>query len=167
MPLIADLVTPAPLIPPLLLVHAAATWIMVGLIWFVQIVHYPLLASVGQSSLRAYATEHTRRTTYIVAPTMLIEALAACAIAWIAFAAPAEHLRIPATINLALLATLWFSTFALQVPLHDRLQRTGEPAAIDRLVRSNWLRTATWTTRGVLAIVLLAMDRSATIPLSP
>ncbi|MCK6525129.1 hypothetical protein L6R49_27300, partial [Myxococcota bacterium] len=31
----------------LLLIHAAATWFMVGLIWFVQIVHYPLFSAVG------------------------------------------------------------------------------------------------------------------------
>lgn len=27
---------------PILVVHAAATWFMVGLIWFVQVVHYEL-----------------------------------------------------------------------------------------------------------------------------
>lgn len=36
----------------LLLVHAAATWAMVGLVWFVQVVHYPLFAQVGGMSLR-------------------------------------------------------------------------------------------------------------------
>ena len=31
----------------LLLLHAGATFFMCGLIWFVQIVHYPLFAQVG------------------------------------------------------------------------------------------------------------------------
>ena len=31
----------------LLLVHAASTLFMAGVIWFVQVVHYPLMASVG------------------------------------------------------------------------------------------------------------------------
>ena len=32
----------------LLLLHAAATLFMTGLIWFVQVVHYPLFARVGE-----------------------------------------------------------------------------------------------------------------------
>jgi hypothetical protein len=36
---------------PLLLAHAAATLFMVGVIWFVQLVHYPLFAaSAGRVS---------------------------------------------------------------------------------------------------------------------
>jgi hypothetical protein len=31
----------------LLLANAAATFFMVGVIWFVQVVHYPLFARVG------------------------------------------------------------------------------------------------------------------------
>ena len=31
----------------LLAAHAAATWALVGLIWTVQVVHYPLFALVG------------------------------------------------------------------------------------------------------------------------
>ena len=29
--------------------HAAATWFMVGLVWVIQTVHYPLFAFVGES----------------------------------------------------------------------------------------------------------------------
>ena len=31
----------------ILLIHTAATWYLVGLVWFVQVVHYPLFSRVG------------------------------------------------------------------------------------------------------------------------
>jgi hypothetical protein len=35
-------------------IHLAATWFMVGLIWVIQIVHYPLFTSVGSDSFAEY-----------------------------------------------------------------------------------------------------------------
>ncbi len=42
-------------------VHLLATWYMVGLIWFVQIVHYPGFQSIPQAGFRDYANRHVRR----------------------------------------------------------------------------------------------------------
>lgn len=39
----------------LLPVHLAATFYMVGVIWFVQIVHYPLLEKVGTDRFSTYS----------------------------------------------------------------------------------------------------------------
>ena len=46
---------------------------MTGLIWFVQIVHYPLFLRVGADAFRTFSAEHQRRTTRVVAPLMLLE----------------------------------------------------------------------------------------------
>ena len=63
----------------LLLLHAAATLYMTGLIWFVQLVHYPLMARVGPQHYSTYQHLHERKTTWAVAPAMFIEL--GCAIA--------------------------------------------------------------------------------------
>jgi hypothetical protein len=60
-----------------LLIHALVTWFMTGLIWFVQVVHYPLMAAVGSPGFAAYEAAHSRRTTWVVAPVMLAEAATA------------------------------------------------------------------------------------------
>ena len=57
----------------LLLLNAAATLFMTGLIWFVQVVHYPLFGSVGDGGFDRYAALHARRTTWVVGPPMLLE----------------------------------------------------------------------------------------------
>jgi hypothetical protein len=136
----------------LLLTHAAATLFLVGLIWFVQIVHYPLMARVPVSEFAAYEREHRNRTTFVVAPTMLLEALTAVMLLVVA---PPGSGRILAAIGITLLAVIWLSTFLVQVPLHTRLDAGFDAAVHRRLVLSNWLRTLAWTGRGILVLVML------------
>lgn len=133
----------------LLLVHAAATGFMTGLIWFVQVVHYPLFGAVGSDRLREYEVLHARRTTYVVMPVMLVELATAI---WLLFIEPT-----PASVlGAALLGVIWGSTAFLQVPLHGRLAQTGQGDLVGQLVRSNWIRTLGWSLRLPLALGLLS-----------
>jgi hypothetical protein len=49
-----------------LLLQAAATLFMTGVIWFVQVVHYPLMARVGAAGFPDYEAAHARLTGYVV-----------------------------------------------------------------------------------------------------
>lgn len=133
----------------LLLVHAGATVAMAGLVWFVQLVHYPLFAHVGRDGFARYELEHTRRTTWLVAPLMLVEAATALAL----LAADPSALTVAGA---ALLGVVWLSTALVQVPLHGRLERGFDAGAHRRLVRSNAVRTSAWTGRAAIALALLA-----------
>jgi hypothetical protein len=137
----------------LLQLHAAATTMMAGLAWFVQVVHYPLLARVGRGGFPAYARFHARRTGRIVAPLMLVEAATAVAIAW----RPPPGVGSAASVTgLVLVGFLWISTWTVQVPLHRSLQQAFSPTCVRALVTSNWLRTAAWTARAAIALGMLA-----------
>lgn len=126
---------------------------MVGLIWFVQIVHYPLMGSVPDAAATAYARSHQRRTTWIVAPVMLIEAMSAAAL----FFLPLGRFNGTPLLwtGLLLLVAIWISTFAVLVPLHERLARQPHPRIVRGLVVWNWVRTISWTARGIIALGLL------------
>ena len=140
----------------LLLVHAAATWGMVGVIWFVQLVHYPLLAAaaeLGVEGFAGYEARNVQRTGWVVVPLMLSEALTLLALLWLR----------PPGISLewlgaggACLLLAWGTTFALSVPAHARLEQGWDPQAHRRLVQTNWLRTAAWSARGALVLAALA-----------
>lgn len=136
----------------ILLVHVAATFVMVGVIWFVQIVHYPLMAQVARSDFTAYEREHQRRTTFIVAPTMLIEAVTAMVVLAIP---PAGMGRVLPAVGASLLAVIWLSTFLVQVRQHARLSNGFDAETHRRLVRCNWLRTVAWTGRGILVLAVV------------
>lgn len=138
----------------LLLIHAAATWFMTGLIWFVQVVHYPLFSGVGAAEFARYAQSHSQRTTWVVMPAMLIELAATLALLML----PRAQSTFPAWMPWAcagLLAVVWLSTFLLQVPRHEELASGFQATAYSRLVATNWLRTAAWTGRGILSLLMI------------
>lgn len=132
----------------ILLTHAAATWFLVGLIWIVQVVHYPLFSLVGADGYVAYQRSHMSRITWIVAPAMFVELFVAAAAVWVLGSALSW-------IGAALLAGVWGSTFLLQVPLHGRLIGGFDANAHRLLVMTNWLRTALWSARGGVALLML------------
>ena len=138
---------------PLLLLHGAATLAMVGLIWFVQIVHYPLFAKVGRQHFADYEWLHQARTAQVVGPLMLTEALTATLLLLSDLPPAARHL---AWLGMGLLVLIWLSTVLLQVPLHRHLAAGYDSRSAARLVSSNWLRTIAWTLRGLIALMLLA-----------
>ena len=134
-----------------LVIHAAATLAMGGVIWFVQVVHYPMMALVPADAFGRYERVHQQRTTRVVGPLMLAEATSAALLVWLC---PPES-RWLAWLGIALLAAVWASTFGVQVPLHARLERGFDTRTHRRLVATNWVRTALWTARGGLALWLL------------
>jgi len=125
---------------------------MLGLIWFVQVVHYPLFARVDERRFAAYEAAHQQRTTLVVAPLMLVELATAL---WIAAGIGELAASVPrwmALTGLALVGINWLSTGLVQVPLHRRLAHGYDARTARRLVTTNWLRTAAWTARGVIAV---------------
>lgn len=138
-----------PLTAGVFLLHLAATLFMAGVIWFVQVVHYPLLARVGPAELVACAQEHTSRTGWVVGPAMLLEAATAALLLWVR---PAGVSVLLAGTGAAFLAVAWASTWLVQVPCHARLCLAFDRVVHRRLVRSNWVRTAAWSLRGLVAL---------------
>jgi len=132
--------------------HLVATVFMAGLIVFVQIVHYPLMARVGASTFVDYERGHTVRTGWVVIPPMLTEVATAL---WLAGMTPIPGSRTVAYAGLALLAVIWLSTAALQAPAHGRLSQGFDETVHRRLVRTNWIRTVAWICRVPIALLLM------------
>lgn len=140
-----------------LILHAAATWAMTGLIWFVQVVHYPLFARVGADGFADYETAHAARTTWVVAPLMIAEAATAL---WLALARPPGVRAEAAWLGLGLVVVIWGSTAFLQVPRHSELAAGFSVEAHRALVATNWARTVAWSVRAGLAAWLLRVPSS-------
>ncbi len=137
----------------LVLAQVASTWAMVGLIWFVQMVHYPLMDRVVYR-FEDYEKAHMSRTSWVVMPLMLTELGSNLLLFW----QSGDSNRSLIGVGLLLLAIIWLSTFFLQVPQHNRLSRGFDTSAHRRLVSSNWIRTVAWSARGVWTIWLLNMQ---------
>ena len=131
----------------LFVLHACATVAMTGLIWMVQLVHYPLFVQVGRMSFRRYHHAHTMKISLIVLPLMLTELLTGVALMLNPpVALSAEFI----SIGLGLLALIWLSTIFIQVPQHRALSTGFRQDHYENLVLGNWLRTWLWTARSCL-----------------
>ena len=140
-----------------LLAHLGATWFMTGLIWFVQIVHYPLMKLVGRDGFVEYSRRHQANTSLVVGPLMLIEVVTAALlldqdaqlrVSWLFWA------------SCGLLVVVWLATALWQMPLHQQLLSGYDEGRIRALVRSNWIRTFAWTGRALIVayVVFLRMQ---------
>jgi hypothetical protein len=136
-------------------VQIATTLMMTGIIWFVQVVHYPLFAKVGSAEFARYEAEHATRTGWVVGPLMCLE-LATAALLLLPRFRPDFVSSATTWSGAALVLVIWLSTAFLQVPLHNRLADGFDAGVVARLVHTNWIRTIAWTLRSVLVLSWLA-----------
>lgn len=137
---------------PLFFIQLFCTYAMTGIIWFVQIVHYPLFNLVGQEKWTKYHRSHSFLITWIVAPLMLLELAAAI---YYFFLPLGIMLPIEKNLGALLAIIIWISTFALQVPQHNRLAKAFLSDSHRRLVATNWIRTICWSARSVIITIWL------------
>jgi hypothetical protein len=135
-----------------LVIQGTATWFLVGLIWMVQVVHYPLFRAIGAAAFADYESAHTARMGRLLIVPAGIEVVSAAALVW--YRPDGVSLGI-VLLSGALLAAIWVTTALVQAPLHRRLMRGYDRAVVDRLERTNWWRTGAWTLRGFLVGAML------------
>jgi hypothetical protein len=136
------------------LAHLFSTLFMMGLIWFVQVVHYPLHRYVGEQEFNKYQSKHVERTGYVVGIPMLIEISTSVYFLFDPIPGISPNLFV---LGLVLLMISWLSTALLQVPCHNALQKNFSVAVHSRLVNGNWIRTFAWSSRGILVLYLTSM----------
>ncbi len=136
-----------------LLANAASTLFMVGLIWFVQRVHYPLLSHVDVDQQISVGAEHQRRTGQVVGLPMAVEGVSTLVLL---VDQPDQVLWWLPWIGAILLAISLGSTVFLSVPLHQKMVSQPNTEIGRKLVATNWPRTISWTLRGVICIAMCA-----------
>ncbi|WP_375435882.1 hypothetical protein [uncultured Hymenobacter sp.] len=129
----------------LLLLNFALAVYLTGLIWTVQVVHYPSFAQVAPDKFVAFHQQHSNRIGWVVMAPMVLELGLAAWLAW-----QGRALGTAVWWSLALVLLIWAATFFISVPFHNRLAHGYDYVAIDGLVRTNWVRTLAWTARSGL-----------------
>lgn len=131
-------------------VHITCTFALTGLIWYVQLVHYPSFKFIDATQFHEFHRFHSIRTSFIVIPLMLAELITG-----ILLVTGLASLFILHLIGLILIILIWFSTFFIQVPQHEALIPDFNPEKAANLIRSNWIRTIAWSFKSILSIYIL------------
>lgn len=138
----------------------ASLWFLTGLIWIVQLVHYPAFSFIEQSeaAFTKFCHFHVTRISVIVGPVMLVDLLSGFLLLNID--------SIPlvwSSLNFMALIAIWLSTSFLSIPCHNKLFKGYNSQTIYRLIWSNWPRTILWTMRAVALTFFIASEISFVI----
>ena len=147
-----------PTLETIAILNLVITAMLTGLIWTIQIVHYPLFAYVSPTDFPNYEKHHVNKITYIVAPLMLSELLLAICV--FIYQTTSSTFTTLTYLNLAILILIWLSTWLLQVPCHNQLKTEYNLDTIKKLSHTNWLRTLLWTAKTIIAALLLTNTTS-------
>lgn len=132
----------------MLLLHLCLSVFMCGLIWLVQLVHYPSFHFISKEDFVFFEFFHTKWISFIVMPTMIAEALIQLYLVW----------KIPSPthmISTVCLFFIWLTTFIVSVPAHQKLALGKDEVVINRLIKTNWIRTFFWSARVVALFSIL------------
>jgi hypothetical protein len=124
-------------------INVAVSWTLVGLIWVIQLVHYPTFAYVDNSNFLQFHAHHSKSISIIVMPLMLIE------LALATYFAYQNQWNFIALTPLLFVLLIWASTFFIQVPIHQKLGQGKNLVLIQKLVNTNWIRTIFWTIKAI------------------
>lgn len=129
----------------LLNIQTLCCGLMTGLIWIVQLVHYPSFAFVEPKRFKRFELFHATRISLIVMPLMALELFSAC---FLLFSEPS--MPDPLIVSNAALALIWLSTLCLSIPAHYKLSKGWNEKTISWLVKTNWPRTILWSARLII-----------------
>ena len=148
----------------LIVIHTAATMFMVGLIWTIHYVHYPLFALVGESTYVSFQAEHVERIGKLLFVPWLTEGITLLGVLALAFLGGRKALRVPAVINCAAMAVVLVISGFWSAPAHAKLADGFDKSIHDQLMTANLIRTLAWTVCGACAVWIVlstwAADRA-------
>jgi hypothetical protein len=128
-----------------------STLMIAGIFWFIQLVHYPMFRQMPANSLINYSYHHYQKITRIIAPLFVIDLVTLLYMIVILPTSISVNLAITGTlifVLIILVTQLWFS------PMLQKLSKQPNDYLISKLVNMNWIRTLSWTLKGLITIII-------------
>ena len=126
----------------MLIIHLIATSVMVGVIWVIQLVHYPSFHFIELKQYTTFQRFHMSRISYVVIPAMLTELFTL-----ILIIISMDQIDTLVLASAILLIFIWLITAVFFSGVHQKLTLGYDQTVVDKLVKLNWGRTLLWTLR--------------------
>ena len=124
-----------------------ASSIMVGVIWVIQLVHYPSFNYVEKQRYSNFQSFHMMRISYVVIPVMLAELLTLVLLIY-----TMDEIEIALVLSGTILLMIWFITAIFFSDAHQKLTLGYDKSVVRDLIKMNWSRTLLWTFRLILLV---------------
>ena len=128
-----------------LLGHLIFTSIMTGVIWVIQIVHYPSFHFIEKELYTAFQKFHMNKISIIVIPIMLAELITGMML-FLDKGSKSPFL----IISFVILVLIWLITGVFFSKARKELMTGYQELVVNQLVVMNWIRTLLWTLRLLL-----------------
>ena len=128
-----------------LLGHLIFTSIMTGVIWVIQIVHYPSFHFIEKELYTAFQKFHMNKISIIVIPIMLAELITGMML-FLDKSSKSPFL----IVSFVILVLIWLITGVFFSKAHNELIAGYQELVVNQLVAMNWIRTLLWTLRLLL-----------------
>ena len=132
--------------------HFSLTLYMTGIIWLIQVIHYPLFKLVGSDTFDNCHKFHIQKTTLVIAAPMILELLTGL---YLIFGDEAYRNNFVFITAYIILIFIWVSTFLISVPKHNKLSKGFNDLEVSALIKTNWIRTIAWSIRAICLFYLL------------
>ena len=121
--------------------------IMVGVSLITHFVTYPSFKLIKSSLFSEFHKSYTNKMLFIVAPVMILELISSLFL--VIFDVSDNNTEIGLLISLLL---IWFLTFFIIVPIHNKLILNYNKDLNQKLIKFNGLRTIFWIIKLILFI---------------
>lgn len=142
----------------ILIIHLIFTSAMVGIIWLIQLVHYPSFLFIDKQKYSSFQNFHMQRISFIVMPVMLIELFSGLFILFKLYVPSSQVLSSFYSnenyfyFSLLSLILIWIFTGLVFTKIHTALLVNFNEQRIKYLMAYNWIRTILWSARLILLI---------------
>lgn len=120
---------------------------MVGVSLITHFVTYPSFRLIKSSLFSEFHKSYTNKMLFIVAPVMILELISSLFL--VIFDVSDNNTEIGLLISLLL---IWFLTFFIIVPIHNKLTVNYNKDLNQKLIKYNGLRTILWIIKLILFI---------------
>ena len=120
---------------------------MVGVSLITHFVTYPSFKLIRSSLFSEFHKSYTNKMLFIVAPVMILELISSLFL--VIFDVSDNNTEIGLLISLLL---IWFLTFFIIVPIHNKLTVNYNKDLNQKLIKYNGLRTILWIIKLILFI---------------
>ena len=134
----------------MLIIHLIATSVMVGVIWIIQLVHYPSFHFIELKQYTTFQRFHMSRISYVVIPAMLTELFTL-----ILIIISMDQVDPIILASALLLIVIWLMTALFFSGVHQKLTLGYDQVVVEKLVKLNWGRTLLWTLRLLLVSIYI------------
>ena len=121
---------------------------MIGISLITQFITYPSFKSIDLNLFSNFHKAYTRKMLFIVGPVMIIEFLSLAILLFVNF-------NFNFLIQFILICLIWFLTFFVIVPIHNKLENQYDNLLNINLIKLNGYRTLIWSLRFILLLFII------------